>query len=82
MSDKQCPRCLRRHVGPIRTWRLSTMYVDHLLNYAQCCYHCICEVDEGYFWDWHEYYSSQGYGQMFPIFEPRGKSDFHTGVKI
>lgn len=61
MSDKQCPVCLRKHVGPIKLWRRHTQYPKFYLNFLKSCVHCI-RGDDYYFHDmWAEYYSSQGY---------------------
>lgn len=75
MSDKQCPRCKLKHVGPIHTWRRDTQYVNDKLNYATVCYHCITEDDWYMYWDWQEYYSSQGWGRRLE-FKPRNRSDW------
>lgn len=61
MSDKQCPICEHKHVGPIRLWRRHTAYTEHYLNFLVSCVHCIREDDRDFHYLWKEYYNSQGH---------------------
>lgn len=61
----RCPCCNRNRVGPIRTWRRNTMYIEQSLNYLTVCIHCIREDDINYAYMWAEYYSGQGY--YYPV---------------
>lgn len=62
MSKKQCPCCLRKHVGPIKTWRRNTRYIDDSLNHMTVCVHCIIEDDINYAYQWADYYNGTGVG--------------------
>lgn len=62
MSDKQCPCCRRNRVGPIKTWRRNTQYIDDALNWMTTCVHCIQEDDIHYAYQWAEYYNGSGAG--------------------
>jgi hypothetical protein len=63
-NDKRtCPCCGRKRVGPIRTWRRLSAYYHEPSNLMTSCLHCIREDDVNLKYDWHEYYSGQGYGQ-------------------
>lgn len=77
---KKCPCCNRTRVGPIRWWHRDTMYHEDSLNYSLCCIHCIREDDYHMYWDWQEYYSSQGYGGRWP-YEERSAKDYHSSWK-
>ena len=61
MADKQCPVCMRKHVGPIRIWRRNTQFPQFCLNYLESCIHCIRDDDLEYHWMWKEYYEGQGH---------------------
>lgn len=61
MSDKQCPICERRHVGPIRIWRRNTQYPQHYMNFLHSCVHCVREDDLDFHYMWKEYYNGQGH---------------------
>ena len=60
--SKQCPCCGRKRVGPIRTWRRNTQYIDREQNYMTVCVHCITEDDIQYAYQWADYYNSSGVG--------------------
>lgn len=62
MSDKQCPGCGLRNVGPIKKWRRNTSYVDDELNLMTSCVHCIMEDDVNYAHQWADYYNGTGVG--------------------
>lgn len=71
----QCP-CCEEMVLNVRRWRTNTQFVDDSLNYATCCYDCICENDLMRHHDWADYYSSAyGYYQRRE-FIPRSRKDY------
>lgn len=62
MSDKQCPCCRRRHVGPVKArWR-NTNYSHEEDNIMISCIHCIMEDDIEFAYMWADYYNSSGAG--------------------
>lgn len=83
LNRKQCPCCGLKRVGPIRTWRRNTAYCESMdeCNYMTSCLHCIREDDICLKYDWHEYYSGQGYGQthaefMKELADQRGAKEY------
>lgn len=62
MNKRTCPCCRRNRVGPIKTWRRNTAYVDDSLNQITCCVHCIMEDDTQFAYQWAEYYNGTGVG--------------------
>lgn len=84
-NRKKCPCCRLKRVGPIRTWRRLSAYYHESTNYMTSCLHCIRKDDICLKYDWHEYYSGQGYGQthsefMKELAEQRGAKDYARAI--